>query len=406
MGCGASIHRSSGFDPSFHGGPWERFVDQKLCSFPANTGPDKQVETFHFRRVPQGYATCGSRSGRNDYSFHKETNALVHRRDPNVVCTVGASINIGGFGDFHWSHGYASRAVADFSAKGSHLMGRPGGTWSEHLNIDMCFQGDVEMVKDWTKTHTIDDLRKIVEQKGYSAFTVSNGQPAAFSHAALKKFPFQLTPEHCKPTTYGCALHIYTPPMEDQENGGFLTKEGAKSTSPPVTEFPESPLILVSPAVYANKRIVGKQASPQRFQKWRYVNLEIGDAHQPAVRVRFDGTFLEQPNLQGKEGPFVFDVTFWKYHVNNTVALVQEESANVAESTRKRHGGRDFQVNADGTVSPKLAPHLVLGAVAGQVRLVEKGDAMQCVFEGLSSVDSFGAQGQLDPAAMPFHMVE
>jgi len=88
-----------------------------------------------------------------------------------------------------------------------------GGTWKQYSNIDMCNQGDVEIIHNWKKTHSIDDLKRIVEDKGYSAFTVSAGQPA-FGHAALKKFNFALTKEHCKPITtccrHPCTIYIYT----------------------------------------------------------------------------------------------------------------------------------------------------------------------------------------------------
>merc|ERR1711977_652759 len=65
----------------------------------------------------------------------------------------------------------------------------------------------------WCATHSIEDLQRIVEQKGYSAFTVSSGQPS-FGHAALKKFPYQLTAGHCKPITtccnHPCTIYIWS----------------------------------------------------------------------------------------------------------------------------------------------------------------------------------------------------
>merc|ERR1712167_419448 len=73
------------------------------------------------------------------------------------------------------------------------------------VNIDMCCQGDVEIIQNWRSTHSIDDLKKIVEAKGYSAMCVGS-----FGHAALKKFNFQLTPGHCKPSNgYTNELYIY-----------------------------------------------------------------------------------------------------------------------------------------------------------------------------------------------------
>jgi hypothetical protein len=80
-----------------------------------------------------------------------------------------------------------------------------GPGWSAHQNIDMCGQGDVEIIHNWRATHSIEDLQRIVEQKGYSAVCVGN-----FGHAALKQFPYQLTAGHCKPSQgYTNTLYIW-----------------------------------------------------------------------------------------------------------------------------------------------------------------------------------------------------
>lgn len=95
-----------------------------------------------------------------------------------------------------------------------------GGYWMEYSNIDMCCQGDVEIVHDWRSRTSIEDLKKKVEECGYSAITVSDGTPS-FGHAALKQFHFQLTPEHCKPISsccrHPCKIYIYTPPPHLQK---------------------------------------------------------------------------------------------------------------------------------------------------------------------------------------------
>lgn len=63
------------------------------------------------------------------------------------------------------------------------------GYWTEHVNIDMCGQGDMELVHDWKKNFSVDKIKQMVIDKGYSCFTVSNGNPS-FPFAALKKFDF------------------------------------------------------------------------------------------------------------------------------------------------------------------------------------------------------------------------
>lgn len=73
----------------------------------------------------------------------------------------------------------------------------------------------MEIIHNWKNNTTIEALKKIVEQRGYSAITVSSGNPS-FGHAALKKFSFQLRPEHCKPIStccrHPCTIYIYEPP--------------------------------------------------------------------------------------------------------------------------------------------------------------------------------------------------
>jgi len=89
------------------------------------------------------------------------------------------------------------------------------GTWTEHDNIDMCGQGDVQIIGEWMSKHSIEDLKRMVEEKGYSAFTISPNQES-FGHAALKAFKYQLTTKHCKPTDYKCKIYIFT---KDVDNG-------------------------------------------------------------------------------------------------------------------------------------------------------------------------------------------
>jgi len=88
------------------------------------------------------------------------------------------------------------------------------GTWEAFRDIDMSEQGDVQLIEDWRKTHSVEDLKRIVEAEGWSAFTISAGQPA-FGHAALKDFPYRLTAGHCRPVSethrHPCTIWIFTP---------------------------------------------------------------------------------------------------------------------------------------------------------------------------------------------------
>ena len=85
----------------------------------------------------------------------------------------------------------------------------PTGSWSEHHNVDMCCEGDVEIVWNWRNTHSLEDLKRIVVVKGYSSVTVSE----QFQHAIFKDFEFQLEPSHCRSVESccgrPCTIHIY-----------------------------------------------------------------------------------------------------------------------------------------------------------------------------------------------------
>ena len=80
------------------------------------------------------------------------------------------------------------------------------GRWEVYQNIDMTDQGDVKIIEDWRSHTSIDELKKIVEEKGYSAISVGS-----FSFAALKSFDYQLTKEHCNTHHYKNELHIWFP---------------------------------------------------------------------------------------------------------------------------------------------------------------------------------------------------
>ena len=49
-----------------------------------------------------------------------------------------------------------------------------GGSWKSYENIDMCMQGDAEIIWDWKSKATISQLKRTVEARGFSAFTVSS----------------------------------------------------------------------------------------------------------------------------------------------------------------------------------------------------------------------------------------
>jgi len=169
------------------------------------------------------------------YFFHSPSNRLIEKPKDRGANWVGYP-NYGWL--FLWADSYLSGGGGTEGGAGSEggLAGGSGegkakdkgkgkaavaakamgrGRWEQYRDIDMCGQGDVEILPDWKRHYSIDDLKRMVEERGYSAFTVSAGFPS-FGHAALKKFPFALTKTHCKPIStccrHPCTIYIYFPP--------------------------------------------------------------------------------------------------------------------------------------------------------------------------------------------------
>ena len=111
------------------------------------------------------------------------------------------------------------------------------------------------IIRDWKKRHSIADLKKIVEEKGYSGFSVGN-----FGHAALKRFDYQLTVGHCKPTKgYTCTIHIYDP-----TGGAGGATGGTPDRRPgPGSRWDSNGVDITDPVLFASEKI--KQVvEPQR----------------------------------------------------------------------------------------------------------------------------------------------
>jgi len=164
-----------------------------------------------------------------------------------------------------------------------------GPGWSAHQNIDMCGQGDVEIIHNWRATHSIEDLQRIVEQKGYSAVCVGN-----FGHAALKQFPYQLTAGHCKPSQgYTNTLYIWS-------GGG----SGSPSKVAPAMYAENGESVSVSASLYSpatschltNDGTLGASAKPAPY------TLEFEGPPGDGVKFRLrapDGRYLRSDGREG-----------------------------------------------------------------------------------------------------------
>ena len=249
----------------------------------------------------------------------------------------------------------AGHAAPKPSARGSgtHAV----GTWTEHKNIDMCMQGDVEIVHDWRKHTSLEELKRIVEANNWSAITVGS-----FGHAALKDFDFALTPQHCKRASgYTCSIHIYTPPTPKPAGGPkprlVLVKPGDRRAcvfehaAALRTSSSAVPLTLKS---HPGLAVVDAWSPDRQAWEWTYVEMAVGPAAQAARFRRSQGKFLERAD--GK----VLDVAMWKYHEGNHLVSVIHTGGNTHQ-THKGGGGRDFDVRDDGTIRPTKAAHLVVG---------------------------------------------
>ena len=164
-----------------------------------------------------------------------------------------------------------------------------GPGWSAHQNIDMCGQGDVEIIHNWRAKHSIEDLQRIVEQKGYSAVCVGN-----FGHAALKQFPYQLTAGHCKPSQgYTNTLYIWS-------GGG----SGSPSKVAPAMYAENGESVSVSASLYSpatschltNDGTLGASAKPAPY------TLEFEGPPGDGVKFRLrapDGRYLRSDGREG-----------------------------------------------------------------------------------------------------------
>jgi len=241
-----------------------------------------------------------------------------------------------------------------------------GGVWTAYKNIDMCGQGDVEIIDGWQQKHSIDDLKRKVEEKGYSAFAISpNSQ--SFGHAALKKFSYNLTPLECKPTHYECIIYIWNKFGSDSSDAKSkyvgckmtLVKRGSPQQAifEDIEQLKEGKIASTKLSSHGGNVALGKMYyEERRHGEWGYIESQcVADSEEDTVYLQYvDNNYLKLVNLD-----LVLDVAFWKMHEGNTVNYVGGRDND--GPTKLGGGGRDWTLNSDGTISAKHHPHLVLG---------------------------------------------
>ena len=216
-------------------GEWFR-LESKMC-------PGSTLNTIHAEHRDARFTLWHDK---HENSLYKLENSqagaftrIVPKHAQECALTVYAA---GGHGtdiclwDDRPTHGHFQFVAASgerYEKKAESGGPSPTGEWLHYKNIDMCFQGDAQIIGDWQRTHTVESLKKIVEEKGYSAVCVGS-----FGHAALKSFDYQLTKEHCAPSLgYTNDLYIWVPdashakPAKDQPVGGGGEEAGGEKVT-------------------------------------------------------------------------------------------------------------------------------------------------------------------------------
>ena len=122
-----------------------------------------------------------------------------------------------------------------------------------------------------------------------------------------------------------------------------------------------TPLLLASPPGYA---IVPKTDNPRRIDQWRvmYQQLGIGPAAQ-ALQARMQGQFILSQHPSTRD--YVLDVPFATYTVHCEGERGKLPIAAICWDDRNRNldanAPRTFVVNANNSISPTKATHLVFG---------------------------------------------
>ena len=138
--------------------------------------------------------------------------------------------------------------------------------------------------------------------------------------------------------------------------------------------------------------VVPRYDYPRKIMEWSYLELGLGPRGM-AMRVRLDGDFLVRVHDER-----VFDIAWWKYEVGNHLSILRSTACHPGH-TRYGNGGRSFVVNPDGTISPKCAQHLVLGAGIPTFSFVPAGSPLVCRFQHAKAL----AAGQQVPLTLASH---
>jgi len=145
-------------------------------------------------------------------------------------------------------------------------------------------------------------------------------------------------------------------------------------------------------ASHPGMAVVPRYDYPRSAAEWRYIELGIGPAHM-AAHMQLQGEFLVRLHDER-----VMDIAHWKYEEGNTLNVLRS-AHNHPGNTRYTNGGRSFVVNADRTISPMKAQHLVLGASKPTFCFVSQSSPNKCIFEHADRLTG----GQTVPLTLSSH---
>lgn len=118
---------------------------------------------------------------------------------------------------------------------------------------------------------------------------------------------------------------------------------------------------------------VGRQYYDQRrYNKWRYTESAIGP-NTPVTICRDEAGYIKLEDTSG-DNELYFNVNFWNYTPGNAVNFV----GGLSRDKSRSGGGFLWSVNDDGTISPRSAPHLVIGSGGEEIDAYELTGCWKC----------------------------
>jgi len=109
----------------------------------------------------------------------------------------------------------------------------------------------------------------------------------------------------------------------------------------------------------------------RRYSEWRYTESAIGP-NTPVTICLDEAGYIKLEDTSG-DNELYFCVAFWNYTPGNFVNF----AGGLSRDKSRSGGGFLWSVNDDGTISPRSAPHLVLGS-GGEIDAYELKGCWKC----------------------------